>query len=164
MSSYLNGMAPAMLGGMDDKPAEIEANGGKTPVIFNYADYGVYQPGYSIVAHRDMVKDNPDLVKRFVKGTLMAVKEAKANPDESIQSLINWVASTSDDKEKKQAREVLDVTLSILYSPNNKDKRLGLNVAADWAAALDMLQKYTDLKTDMKAADFYTNDFVPESV
>jgi hypothetical protein len=56
------------------------------------------------------------------------------------------------------------VTLSILYSPNNKDKRLGLNVAADWAAALDMLQKYTDLKTDMKAADFYTNDFVPESV
>ena len=24
-----------------------------------------------------------------------------------------------------------------------------------------MLQKYTDLKTDMKAADFYTNDFVP---
>jgi hypothetical protein len=37
-------------------------------------------------------------------------------------------------------------------------------VAADWAAALDMLQKYTDLKTDMKAADFYTNDFVPESV
>jgi NitT/TauT family transport system ATP-binding protein len=133
VASYLNGMAPAMLGGMDDKPAEIEANGGKTPVILNYADYGVYQPGYSIVAHRDMVKDNPDLVKRFVKGTLMAVKEAKANPDESIQSLINWVASTSDDKEKKQAREVLDVTLSILYSPNNKDKRLGLNVAADWA-------------------------------
>jgi NitT/TauT family transport system substrate-binding protein len=164
VASYLNGMAPAMLGGMDDKPAEIEANGGKTPVILNYADYGVYQPGYSIVAHRDMVKENPDLVKRFVKGTLMAVKEAKANPDESIQSLINWVASTSDDKEKKQAREVLDVTLSILYSPNNKDKRLGLNVAADWAAALDMLQKYTDLKTDMKAADFYTNDFVPESV
>jgi len=164
VSSYLQGLAPAMLGGMDDKPAEIEANGGKTPVIFNYADYGVYQPGYAIVAHRDMVKDNPDLVKRFVKGTLMAVKEAKANPDESIGSLINWVASTSDDKEKKQAREVLDVTLSILYSPNNKDKKLGLNVPADWAAALDMLKKYTDLKTDMKAEDFYTNDFVPDSV
>ena len=46
VSSYLQGLAPAMLGGIDDKPAEIEANGGKTPVIFNYADYGVYQPGY----------------------------------------------------------------------------------------------------------------------
>ena len=128
-----------MLGGIDDKPAEIEANGGKPPFIFNYADYGVYQPGYAIVAHRDMVKDNPDLVKRFVKGTLMATKEAQANPDEAIQSLINWQASVEDEKQKKQARQVLDVTLSILYSPNNKDKRLGFNVPGDWAAALDML-------------------------
>src|SRR5262250_461621 len=53
VSSYLQGLAPAMLGGIDDKPAEIEANGGKTPVILNYADFGVYQPGYAIVAHRD---------------------------------------------------------------------------------------------------------------
>jgi NitT/TauT family transport system substrate-binding protein len=41
VQSYLQGLAPAMLGGMDDKPAEIEANGGKPPLIFNYADYGV---------------------------------------------------------------------------------------------------------------------------
>src|SRR5262249_46313451 len=115
-------------------------------------------------AHKDMVKENPDLVKRFVKGTLLATKEALANPDEAIQSLINWRASTADDKEKKQARQVLDVTLSILYSPNNKAKRLGYNVPGDWAAALDMLKNYTDLKTDMKAEDFYTNDFVPESL
>ena len=31
VSSYLHGMAPALLGGIDDKPAEIEANGGKPP-------------------------------------------------------------------------------------------------------------------------------------
>lgn len=164
VSSYLQGLAPAYLGGIDNGPAEIEANGGKPPFILNYADFGVYQPGYAIVAHRDMVKDNPDLVKRFVKGTLMATKEALANPDEAIQSLINWQASVEDEKQKKQARQVLDVTLSILYSPNNKNKRLGYNVPGDWAAALDMLQKYTDLKTDMKPEDFYTNDFVPESI
>ncbi len=50
-----------------------------------------------------------------------------------------------------QAREVLDVTLAILYSPNNKEKRLGLNVPADWASALELLKKYSELKTDMKA-------------
>src|SRR5262249_2712211 len=42
VQSYLQGLAPAMLGGIDDKPAEIEANGGKPPTVFNYADYGVY--------------------------------------------------------------------------------------------------------------------------
>ena len=164
VQSYLQGLAPAMLGGMDDKPAEIEANGGKPPLIFNYADYGVYQPGYAIVAHRDTVKDKADEVRRFVQATLTATKAAAQDPDAAIKSLINWKASTEDEKERVQARKVLDVTLSILYSPNNKQKRLGLNVPEDWQSALDLLQKYTEFKSDMKADQFYTNEFVPESV
>ena len=67
VSSYLQNLAPAILGGIDDKPAEIVANGGEEPVIFAYSDYGVHQPGYSIVAHKDMVEQNPDLVGRFVR-------------------------------------------------------------------------------------------------
>ncbi|HEY8015363.1 MAG TPA: ABC transporter substrate-binding protein [Dongiaceae bacterium] len=164
VSSYLQGLAPAMLGGIDDKPAEIEANGGKTPIAFNYADYGVAQPGYAIVAHRDTVKDNPDLTKRFVHATLESVKAAQADPDAAIAAIINWNASMEEDKTKVQARKVLDVTLSILLSPNNKEKRIGLNVPEDWASALALLEKYNDLKTDMKASDFYTNDFVPASL
>jgi NitT/TauT family transport system substrate-binding protein len=164
VQSYLQGLAPAMLGGIDDKPAEIEANGGKPPLTLNYADFGIYQPGYAIVAHQDMVKDKPDLVKRFVHATLLAVKAAKEDPDAAIKSLINWKANTEDEKEKKQARQVLDVTLSILYSANNKDKQLGLNVPADWQSALDILKKYTELKTDKTADQFYTNAFVPASL
>ena len=163
VSSYLQNMAPAMLGGMDDKPAEIEANGGQPPVIFNYADYGVYQPGYAIAAHKDMVKENPDLVRRFVHGTIAAVKEAKANPDEAIQALISWKANTEDEKEKIQARKVLDVTLAILTSPNNKEGRIGLNVKEDWDSALNLLKQYSELKTDMTADQFYTNEFLPEA-
>lgn len=161
VQSYLQNMAPAMLGGMDDKPAEIEANGGEAPVIFNYADYGVYQPGYAIAAHKDMVKENPDLVRRFVHGTIAAVEAAKANPDEAIQALISWKANTEDEKEKIQARKVLDVTLAILTSPNNKEGRIGLNVKEDWDSALNLLKQYSELKTDMTADQFYTNEFLP---
>jgi NitT/TauT family transport system substrate-binding protein len=164
MASYLQGVAPAILSGIDNAPAEIEANGGKTPIAFNYADYGVYMPGYSIVTHPDLIRENPDLVARFVRGTLTAVKAAAENPDSAIDSLINWRASTADETEKIQARKVLDVTLSILYSSNNKEKRLGWHPHEDWQSALDLLEKYTDLQTDMTADQFYTNDFVPESV
>jgi NitT/TauT family transport system substrate-binding protein len=162
VQSYLENLAPAMLGGMDDKPAEIKANGGEPPIIFNYADYGVYQPGYAIVAHRDLVKDNPDLVGRFVKATLMATKAAVEDPDACIQSLIGWSGSVEDAKD--QARQVLDVTLSILYSPNNKDKKLGMNVPADWESALNLLKEYSQLETGMTADQFYTNQFIPDSM
>ena len=58
---------------------------------------------------------------------------------------------------------MLDVTLSILISPNNKDKEIGLNVEADWASALDLLKKYSHVETNMKASEFYTNDFLPKA-
>jgi NitT/TauT family transport system substrate-binding protein len=162
--SYLRGLAPAILGGMDDKPAEIEANGGKPPIIFNYADYGVAQPGYAIVAHKEMVASNPDLCKRFVLATIEAVNEAKNHPEEAIAALTAAQAIKPDPKEMTQARKVLDVTLAILYSKANTAHRLGLNVPADWASALTLLETYQQLKTTMQPTDFYTNDFVPTSV
>ena len=43
---------------------------------------------------------------------------------------------------------MLDVTLGVLYSKANKDKKLGLNVPADWDDMLDLMKKYNDLQTD----------------
>jgi len=160
----LQGLAPRHSGRHRRQAGRDRGQWRQAAAHLNYADYGVAQPGYAIVAHQDTVKSNPDLVKRFVHATLLAVKAAKEDPDAAVASLINWNASMEEDKVKKQARQVLDVTLSILYSANNKDKRLGLNVDADWASALELLKKYNDLKTDKKASDFYTNDFVPESI
>lgn len=162
--SYLHGLAPAMLGGMDDKPAEIEANGGKPPIIFNYADYGVAQPGYAIVAHKETVASQPDLCKRFVLATIEAVNQAKNHPEEAIDALAAARAIKPDKKEMIQARKVLAVTLSILYSKANTAHQLGLNVPADWASALTLLETYENLKTSMRPTDFYTNAFVPASV
>jgi NitT/TauT family transport system substrate-binding protein len=77
--------------------------------------------------------------------------------------LISWKANTEDEKEKIQARKVLDVTLAILASPNNKEGRIGLNVKEDWDSALNLLKQYSELKTDMTADQFYTNEFLPDA-
>src|SRR3954469_8569143 len=134
VSSYLQGAGGAVgiLGGLDDKPAEIKANGGADPVTFPYSDFGVNQVGYCIVANTDTVKNKPDLVKRFMAATIKAYKETEANPDAAIASMADIVGgSMAEDQGKAQARAVLDVTLSVLYSKANKDKKLALNVASD---------------------------------
>ena len=164
VSSYLQGAGGAvgMLGGLDDKPAEIKANGGAAPVTFPYSDYGVNQVGYCIVANTDTVKNKPDLVKHFMSATIKAYKETEANPDAAIASMADIVGgSMAEDQGKAQARAVLDVTLSVLYSKANKDKKLGMNVAADWDDMLALMKKYNDLQTDKPASAFYTNDFLP---
>lgn len=165
VSSYLQsaGGAVGILGGLDDKPAEIKANGGADPVTFPYSDFGVNQVGYCIVANKETVEKNPDLVKRFMAATVKAYKEAEANPDAAVASMADIVGGTmNEDAGKAQARSVLDVTLSVLYSKANKDKVLGLNVPSDWDDMLTLMKKYNDLKTDQPATAFYTNDFLPK--
>lgn len=164
ISSYLQGAGDAVgiLGGLDDKPAEIKANGGEQPVAFPYSDYGVSQVGYCIVTTTDLVANNPDLVKRFMQATVKSYAEAEKDPDAAIAAMADIVGGTmAEDEGKAQAREVLDVTLGILYSAANTDHRLAYNVPADWDAMLALMKEYNDLQTDQPATAFYTNDFVP---
>ncbi len=163
VSSYLQGAGGSVgiLGGLDDKPAEIKANGGAQPVTFPYSDFGVNQVGYCIVTNTETLKTNPDLVKRFVEATLKSYKEAEANPDAAIAAMADIVGGTmAEDQGKAQARAVLDVTLGVLYSKANTDKKLGLHVASDWDDMLNLMKKYNDLQTDKPATAFYTNDYV----
>ena len=163
VSSYLQGAGDAvgMLGGLDDKPAEIKANGGDTPVTFPYSDYGVNQVGYCVVTRKDLVAKNPDLVKRFVQATIKSYAEAEKNPDAAISSMADIVGgSMAEDQGKAQARAVLDVTLSVLYSKANTEHKLGLNVASDWADMIALMKKYNDLDPNADPATFYTNEFV----
>ncbi len=163
VSSYLQGAGDTvgMLGGIDDKPAEIKKNGGAEPVIFPYSDYGVNQVGYCIVARKDMVEKNPDLVKRFVQATIKSYKAAEADPDAAIAAVGDIVGGTmNEDEGKAQARAVLDVTLGLLYSAANKDRTLGLNVPEDWVSMVDLMKKYNDLDPKAEPTTFYTNDFI----
>ena len=164
VSSYLQGSGGAvgMLGGIDDKPAEIKANGGADPLTFVYSDFGVNQVGYCIVTRKDLVAKNPDLVKRFVAATVKAYHAAEKEPDAAVNAMADVVGgSMADDKGKAQARAVLDVTLGILYSKANTDKRLGYNTPSDWDDMLKLMKSSNGLETELPATAFYSNDFVP---
>jgi len=163
VSSYLQGSGDAVgiLGGLDDKPAEIKANGGEQPIAFPYSDYGVNQVGYCIATHNDTIKNSPDLAKRFIKATMEAYAKAEKNPDAAVDAIADIVGgSMAEDAGKAQSREVLDVTLGILYSGANKNKVLGLNVDSDWDSMVKLMKEYNDLDKNAKPTDFYTNQFI----
>lgn len=163
VSSYLQGSggAVAMLGGLDDKPAEIRANGGADPVLFPYSDFGVDQVGYCISTRRDLVENNPDLVNRFVDATLEAYARTEADPDAAVAAIADIVGGTmAEEQGMAQSRAVLDVTLGLLYSGANAERRLGLNVPSDWESMVGLMQEYNGLDPAAKAEGFYTNQFI----
>ena len=163
VSAYLQGSGDAVgiLGGLDDKPAEIRANGGDDPVLFPYSDYGVDQVGYCISTRKDLVAENPDLVNRFVDATVEAYAATEADPDKAVAAIADIVGGTmAEDEGKAQSRAVLDVTLGLLYSGANSDKKLGLNVPSDWESMVNLMKEYNDLDPNADPAAFYTNEFI----
>lgn len=163
VSSYLQGAGDAvgMLGGIDDKPAEIKANGGEPPVIFPYSDFGVNQVGYCISTRKDLVESNPDLVQRFVSATMKSYAAAEADPDAAVNAMADIVGGTmAEDEGKAQSRAVLDVTLGLLYSNANTERKLGLNVPSDWDGMVSLMKEYNDLDPNADPASFYTNAFI----
>ena len=107
------------------------------------------------------MKNNPGLVERFVRATMVAYKETEKNPDAAVNSMADIVGGTmAEESGKEQARSVLDVTLGILYSKDNMNRTMGLHVDSDWADMLGLMKKFNDLQTSKSASDFYTNQFI----
>lgn len=165
VSSYLQGAGGTvgLLGGLDDKPAEIKAAGGAQPITFPYSEFGVNQVGYCIVTSRETVAKNPDLVRRFLAATVKSYKAAEADPQAAVNAMGDIVGGTMNEEAgKKQAAEVQKVTLDVLYSKANTGKVLGMNVPADWNDMIELMKKYNGLETKEPASFFYTNDFLPK--
>ena len=70
----------------------IAENQGRKVNIIKVTDYGV--PDYYdlvIVTNEDMIKNNPDVVERFLRAITKGYKEAAANPKDAIQLMVRAV-------------------------------------------------------------------------
>jgi hypothetical protein len=64
--------------------------------------------------------------------------------------------------DRELALEQLKVGFSLMQSAASKDLPLGAFALADWESTLAAMKEYQALETDKKAADFFSNDYLPE--
>jgi NitT/TauT family transport system substrate-binding protein len=132
---------------------------GKKTSSFLYADYGITNLSYSIIAGTDIIAKNPDLVRRFVAATTKAVEYTLSHIDESADLYIKRTSSTQP---KKLIVGVLEYWKGQLHTKNTEGKPLGWMAAADWDQMNDILEKYGDMKGRKAAEEYFTNDFLPK--
>ena len=68
LNAVINGQADVLLGYVMDQSMKIKDATGKDVIPVKFADYGINLVSSGVVANRDFVKDNQDLVKRFMAG------------------------------------------------------------------------------------------------
>ena len=112
--------------------------------------------GFRESAKSDLVKANPELVRRFVRASVRSWEEAKKNPGAAVDAALK----VKPDLNRQSTLDQMLVDFELLDSKNAKG-RIGYGAQADWDQTLGILKAYRDLKTDSPWTAFHTNEFVP---
>lgn len=152
----LENRVAGMLGGLENQALLLPQRG--LPVTtLPYADLGVNTVGLAIVAGRDTVARNPDLVRRFARATRAAFEAAEADPAASIAAVMKLKPDLDRDLSLAQLR----AGLGLLRSPRGAQQPVGWMAAEDWAETLVLMKEYQELQTDLPATAFWSNDLLP---
>ena len=84
--SLLQGQVDAILGSIDAYQIQAESQGAQLD-NYRFADYGVPTVSTSIFANSSYIKDNPDVIRRFIAASLKGWSFALDNPDKTIKDL-----------------------------------------------------------------------------
>ena len=153
--AVLEKRADALLGGADDQFFLIKYKGFE-PHALRYSEHGANIVGMTIVTKSELIKSNPDLIKRFVRASVKSWSESIKNPDDAVDSAMK----IKPDLNRQSTKDQMLVDFELLKSANSKDK-IGYGSQIDWDQTITLLKQYRDLETKEPWTSFHTNDFIP---
>jgi NitT/TauT family transport system substrate-binding protein len=149
--------AEGLMAGLDNQSLTLPKQG--VPLIdFAYSKYGTNTVGLTIFTHNDLIRDNPDLVRRFVKATVRSFEAAIKDP----QAAIKAGQKVKPDLETGLSIEQLNVGIGLMKTDATRNLPTGSFALKDWEDTLELMKKYMALETAMKAQDFFSNDYLPK--
>lgn len=153
--SVLEKRTDALLGGADDQFFLIKQRG-LNPAAMRYADWGANIVGMTIVTRTELIKSDPDLIRRFMRASVKSWEEARKNPGAAVDAALK----SKPDLNRQSTLDQMLVDFDLMDSKNSKG-RIGWGAQADWEQTLAIMTQYRDLKTDSPWTAFHTNEFVP---
>jgi NitT/TauT family transport system substrate-binding protein len=146
------------IGGYVQSYAPIIEIRGKSPVrSFWFSDYNVNVVSNGIIAHNDLIKSDPDLLRAFVPASIKGFIHARQHPDDAAATVKKYSPTVDVAIIKRE----FEVSWKTWVTPNTKGKALGWGSDADWTSAISVLKQYGGVSTPLTTSQVYTNDFVP---
>jgi NitT/TauT family transport system substrate-binding protein len=152
--SLLQGQVDAILGSMDAYQIQAEAQGAEL-VNFPFATYGVPTVSTSIFANNDYIKQNPDVIRKFIAASLKGWSFAIDHPEKTVKDL---KVVFSDLNEKLAASEL--AAIGPLFCSGGA-KYIGKAEDALWAKSQELLAEVKLLPAGQDPKRYYTNEYLP---
>jgi NitT/TauT family transport system substrate-binding protein len=155
--ALVTGKFIAIAGFATGQVPSIEIRGHKKARVMWYADCGVTAVSNGIVVHNDTIKEDPELVRNFVKASLRGFLYGRKNPDEMIAIARKY----SQAIDPAIAMRESEMSWKVWDTPNTVGKPLGWSSEKDWEQTIAVLKESGSVTGPLEAKQVYTNDFVP---
>ena len=147
------GQQNIVVGYTANEPIQLRARG--IPVTeIRVADY-VELASNGILASEKVVKENPDLVRKFIGAFLKGLSDTIANPDEAFKTSEAYIPNFSQLDPNVQ-KQVLETSIE-----QWKTQRLGYSDPQAWQNMQDVLLDMGLIKEKMDLSKAFTNEFIP---
>ncbi|MEP6678427.1 MAG: ABC transporter substrate-binding protein [Betaproteobacteria bacterium] len=160
LNAVMNNQADLLLGYVMDQAIKLQDGAHKQVYTIRFADYGVNLISSGIIAQKDLLKQKPDLAKRFMRAATRSLEEAAKNPDAAIDAMLKAQPKSGV---KETALVGMKQTAALYKGPDNPSDRPFRVGAKNMDETMTLLVDYggLDKATAGKAADYYTNDYLP---
>ena len=143
-----------------NEPSQKKAakQAGKELLIFRFADHGVDIYSNSTTTTDEKLKNNPDQVRRYMRGMYKGLAWAIANPEEATEFILKEVPVLNRDTAKAHWRIAIDH----LVTPAAKKHGLGYMSDKKVAFTRDTIADAYKVKKKPAVSDLYTTEFLPK--
>ncbi len=118
-------------------------------------DYGAKFYGTVVYTNEDMVKNNPDLVTRFLRAAMKSYMWTADHKKEAMEEIIKVSPDRDLDLETKKS----EIIFGLYDSPEYADG-FGMMNDDKWASSIEILAGSGDLPKKPEPGEMYTNQFV----
>ena len=160
LNAVMNGQADLLLGYVMDQAIKLQDATHKDIYPIRFADYGVNMVSSGIIVQKDYLKAHPDVVKRFLRAATRSLEEAAKNPEAAVDAMLK---ANPKSGVRDTALVGMKNTASLYHGPDNPQDRPLRVGSKNMEETLALLVDYGGLEKASagKAADYYTNDFLP---
>ena len=125
---------------------------------FHYGDYGVELYGNGVLVSQLLIREKPEAVAGLVRAVNRAVRDAIANPDAAIDSLMKREPLLNRELEK---RRLVYTLKTVMLTPEVMANGLGDVSDARFARSLLQMKDAFDLQRVPTAAEVFDRRFLP---
>lgn len=159
INAVITGQADLLVGFATLPLISVEMATKKPARAILFADYKVNVATLSIIARNDMIKDNPDLLKRFMRATAKSIAESEKDPAAAVDALLKIVPGAGS---RDTMIRVLKATIPFYRTPETEKDPIFHVSAKNMADSVSAIVQYNDLdKSANNPALYYTGAFVP---